>query len=924
MSILSQANTDYGFDRWFYKVFDAVTRAMPKLSKPQSSLESGKKLLGKDMTLWTMLVLLALFFGSSVPARAQAVTWTETDLEYIPPTKGTFTYTAGSPPSYTTAGTGTGFGSNYDYLAFVSTPTCGNIELEAQVTSQSSTNTAAFAGLMMRDGFDPTGAMASIGVTVGGVVSFNYRPRFSFTTTVNGPTVSTPIYLRLTRSPTTITGYYSTDNETWILVGTETTTPAVMPNLYYAGFTTFSGDSTQNTSVLKFVSYMTSVPQPAANLQLWLRSDCGVVSSSGAVSQWSDQSGNSNNATQTVAGNKPTLTTGVLNNAVLPSLTFSGSQYLTMPAGFTNFSPGSSIFLVLKPSSSSATCDACAFGNATNSDAFFAQSIGTQASFSAYDSTTSSTVTTTTNPLSTSAFKLLEAVYSPGATNGIATIFVNGSQIKQSTSMVATLNNISRADNYIGTGIGLTNYFQGSIAEVLVFSSPLTSSQRASVESYVLSKFGVGTAPTLDAPTFSLASASLLPAQPVTVSQDQGATCWFTINGTTPTNSITSQWMNSIPISVLSNRSILSIAVAPFFNNSPVISATYTVDPLSSAIPRSGLTVWLRGDSQVTTVGTAVSAWGDASGSSNGASQTVSADQPSLVASAINGLPAISFNGTSSFLALPSGLSNLASGVSCFAVMKPTSVSAGARVFDFGNGTTSDNVYLSEPTSTGVSLYTYNGSSGTSVTSSSAVTVSQFQLVEAINNGTGTATIYTNGVQGAQNTSMNTMNNLVRADNFIGKASGGGNYFKGQLAELIFYNRGVTKSEQAAIEGYSFSKYQLNSSLATLPPIISVAAGTLTAPTQVAIEAPAAATIFYTTNGTAPGITSFLYSTPIWVSSTQTVKAIAVINGVQSSVASAAYTLNSTRYPAPGTTTTPLQLNLQLPNVSIPQDGNQH
>jgi hypothetical protein len=54
------------------------------------------------------------------------------------------------------------------------------------------------------------------------------------------------------------------------------------------------------------------------------------------------------------------------------------------------------------------------------------------------------------------------------------------------------------------------------------------------------------------------------------------------------------------------------------------------------------------------------------------------------------------------------------------------------------------------------------------------------------------------------------------------------------------------------------------------------------------------------------------------------IKAIAVINGVESSVASATYTLNSTQFPAPGSTSTPVQLNLQLPTVAIPQDSNQH
>jgi hypothetical protein len=180
-------------------------------------------------------------------------------------------------------------------------------------------------------------------------------------------------------------------------------------------------------------------------------------------------------------------------------------------------------------------------------------------------------------------------------------------------------------------------------------------------------------------------------------------------------------------------------------------------------------------------------------------------------------------------------------------------------------------------------------------------------------------------VQGAQSTTMNTMNNLTRSACFIGQASAGGNYFNGEIAEILLYSRGVTASEQAAIEGYLINKYQALNANTVAAPTISVAAGTLTGPTQVAIEAPAGATVYWTNSGATPTTSSNAYTQPLSVNYTQTIKAIAVINGVQSSVASAAYTLNSTQWPAPSATdTTPLQLNIQLPRLGIPQDSNQH
>jgi hypothetical protein len=325
----------------------------------------------------------------------------------------------------------------------------------------------------------------------------------------------------------------------------------------------------------------------------------------------------------------------------------------------------------------------------------------------------------------------------------------------------------------------------------------------------------------------------------------------------------------------------------------------------------------------MTTVSGKVSSWGDASGSGNTATQATSGNRPTFLSNAINGQPAVQFNsGSSTFLQLPGGMSDLSSGVSILAVVKPYSVSSGARLLDFGNGSASDNIYLSEPTSTGLTLETYNGSSGTSVTSSSAITLNQYQVVAAVDNGSGTATIYTNAFEGAQNASMGTLNNLLRADNNIGEASAGGNYFNGEIAELVVYSRALTVSELSDLQSYFMTKYQLLSNVPA--PIISVAAGSLSAPTQVAIYSPAGASVFLTTDGSTPTTSSPAYQGQITVAYSQTVKAIAVINGVESSVASAAYTLDSTQWPAPGSTSTPVQLILQLPGVAIPQDSNQH
>jgi hypothetical protein len=94
--------------------------------------------------------------------------------------------------------------------------------------------------------------------------------------------------------------------------------------------------------------------------------------------------------------------------------------------------------------------------------------------------------------------------------------------------------------------------------------------------------------------------------------------------------------------------------------------------------------------------------------------------------------------------------------------------------------------------------------------------------------------------------------------------------------------------------------YVVGSTPVTAPPTFSPGAGTYTTAQSVTLaDSTANAVIYYTTNGTTPTTSSTVYSTPIQVAATETLKAIAIAPSLQtSSTASAVYTIQ-----AAGTTT---------------------
>ncbi|MBP9092305.1 chitobiase/beta-hexosaminidase C-terminal domain-containing protein [bacterium] len=402
----------------------------------------------------------------------------------------------------------------------------------------------------------------------------------------------------------------------------------------------------------------------------------------------------------------------------------------------------------------------------------------------------------------------------------------------------------------------------------------------------------------------------------VTITGDPGANFFFTTNGSVPSVLSTPY---SGPVSIGKTATIKAIADLSGVQ-STVTTANIQSDPSSLPVPRTGLSLWLKSEFGPLLSGSNITQWHDLSGAApaNNATQATGSKQATLVSPAINGYPSASFNGSSRNYVLANQLTDLTTGFSIFAVVKP--IGTATKTFiAFSNAGPSNLVSL-ETLNTQVRLNAYNATTASNViTPTSSITVGKFQLVDAVHNGAASASISVNGESKISGTVQNLVN-TARTQNILGANNTIATYWNGELAELLCYSRAVTETERKNIQAYFFNKFQLTTATATAAPVFSVGTSTLTEPTEVAIAVPYNGIGYFTTTGVNPTTSSPVYSKPVRINYTQTLKCLIVANGINSSITTANFTLNSAKWPAPDPLDTrPLQINLQLPTTAIPQ-----
>ncbi len=212
-----------------------------------------------------------------------------------------------------------------------------------------------------------------------------------------------------------------------------------------------------------------------------------------AISTWYDNNpdaASKNNATQSTSTDKPTFTANVFNSGI-PAIRFDGSSDYLVFDGSSLVNSSYTIFVVEQRRSSKNDnyfiSGSTSSANQNLTLGYRSNSVATQAHYSndlnysgiaAYSSPTSR--------IHTYSFNLAASQSNSGKR-----YWINGSGT--SATNAANTSQTNPITSYAGAGFGkyISSYFDGDLAEVIIFNRNLSSEERLSVETYLGKKYNI-------------------------------------------------------------------------------------------------------------------------------------------------------------------------------------------------------------------------------------------------------------------------------------------------------------------------------------------------------------------------------------------------------------------------------------------------
>jgi hypothetical protein len=392
------------------------------------------------------------------------------------------------------------------------------------------------------------------------------------------------------------------------------------------------------------------------------------------------------------------------------------------------------------------------------------------------------------------------------------------------------------------------------------------------------------------------------------------AVIYYTLDGSTPT---TASPVYGAALVVNATTTIKAVAAAPGFANSAVASATYTIQPPTAATPAFSPIAGVYTSAQTVSL----------SDSTAGATiyYTLDGSVPTGNSSVYSVSISVGSTTTIKAIAVAPGFANSAVASATYTIQLPT---AATPTFSPVSGvyTSAQTVSLSDSTAGATIYYTLDGSAptsaslaySTSLSVSATTTVNAIAIAPGFSNSAVATAVYTIQAPPTQTAppAFTPAAGTYTSQQSVTLTDPGATIYytidgSAPTSASTVYTNPIPVSSTTTIKAIATSPGLTDSSIVsatytiqpqptqTSAPSFAPPGGAYTSPQSVTLT-DSGATIYYTTDGSAPTTASTVYSGAIAVASTTTVKAIAIAPGMTAStVASATYTISQAQSETP-------------------------
>lgn len=553
----------------------------------------------------------------------------------------------------------------------------------------------------------------------------------------------------------------------------------------------------------------TTGPTKISGLQLWMdANDSSVLfknancttpnapalANNDTISCWKDKSGQGNNAT---GGGGAIYSTGIVNS--LPAIRFNGSSNNLYTQAF-DLGQNTTFCAVVNPSN---TGNNHFFDTPSGTPQLYIKSDAGLLYGSVWSGTTNYGLVSRTAAINNN--HIMCYVYDNSVT-ALATMYVQGNA--STATATGAYSNAGSRTRVIGSHPNPSNWYNGYISEIVAYSQAVSTSDRNKIEEYLSEKWGIPLAvSTATCPTG-------LVFQKTTDNPQGSCKCPLTAGTNLPqsfaTDLVTANACLATPDNTYFGK-CMAVSSAPDYN---LIFASPS-PTIAGSPDKSGMALWLDANDcktivlnpiSASSISTTVKNWRDKSGQENHAVQTTQANQPLYVVNTLNSRPVLRFDGANDNLAIThntNGSLNVGDTFSIFMTINKSSSTSDRYVFQ---------KYSDYPAPI---LYSANGSisldkpgTATVATIGGTLAVNTPYIISMIKSGSSLFMIK-NGIdvtpQYTNQTFTNNVNNL-----HIGSNSGGSNnFFSGDMAEIILYNKALTSRERINIETYLSTKWDI-------------------------------------------------------------------------------------------------------------------